>query len=155
MFTSQSLTRSGALNVNTGCQERVRVRGHRGRGVHGWMVSVIVSEQERSWEAVSGGPESLSCFRAPLSGSSPALAAGRTFLVHEAHVHHRKGDGSGCQRGVTWTPAPRPPSSARGGIRPQAVRHTCSSGGNVPLNCLHLGSVCACTVNISPVPPEV
>lgn len=106
MFTSQSLTRSGALNVNTGCQERVRVRGHRGRGVHGWMVSVIVSEQERSWEAVSGGPESLSCFRAPLSGSSPALAAGRTFLVHEAHVHHRKGDGSGCQRGVTWTPAP-------------------------------------------------
>lgn len=96
MFTSQSLTRSGALNTNTGCQECVRV------------FVCTVSEQEHTWDAVSGGPKSLSCFRAPLSGSSPALATLHPFVMYLCI--DRKGDGSGCQSAVTRNPPPPPPS---------------------------------------------
>lgn len=110
MFTSQSLTRSGALNTNTGCQECVRV------------FVCTVSEQEHTWDAVSGGPKSLSCFRAPLSGSSPALATLHPFVMYLCI--DRKGDGSGCQSAVTRNPPPHHHQSARGGVRTQAVRQT-------------------------------
>lgn len=93
MFTSQSLTRFGALNMHAGGQECACECVHGGHRVHGWLVSVIVSEQEHTWDASSGGPESLSCFRAPLSGSSPALATVRTFMMYLCIVHDRKGDG--------------------------------------------------------------
>lgn len=103
MFTSQSLTRPGALSMNTGCQESVCVCVHRGRGVQGWMVSVIVSEREHTWDAVSSGPKSLRFFRAPLSGSSPAVATADTFIMCFCIIHDRKLDGA-----ARW-PRLRPP----------------------------------------------
>lgn len=68
------------------------------------MFVCTVSEQEHTWDAVSGGPKSLSCFRAPLSGSSPALATLHPFVMYLCI--DRKGDGSGCQSAVTRNPPP-------------------------------------------------
>lgn len=58
------------------------------------MVFVIVSEREHTWDAVSGGPKSLSFFRAPLSGSSQALATVDTFIMCFCIIHHSKVDGA-------------------------------------------------------------
>lgn len=96
---------------------------HGGHRVHGWLVSVIVSEQEHTWDAASGGPESLSCFRAPLSGSSPALATVRTFMMYLCIVHDRKGDGLPPPPPPTH-PLPISQSAARGGARTQDVCQT-------------------------------
>lgn len=79
--------------------------------VHGWMVSVMASEREHTWDAASGGPESLSRFGGGIKGLWRGLGDGTDLYNVLARRARQEGRWIGLpERGDPLPPPPPPPS---------------------------------------------